>query len=163
MSRTDLPRPGAGTALRCHASDVELTLRSKPVLVDFSGTGTLTSKADGGAARLSGLRLVADLPDAGGPEDGGTVTLEQGGDGSDGVSTADGGDLVITLDAAVDQPGGTVRATTRDAARFSTAHAPGPSASGRYELVEPIELIMADAPEVVVARIDELVLHGEPA
>jgi hypothetical protein len=41
--------------------------------------------------QLTGSRLVADLPDAGGPEDGGTVLLEGAG---------------ASLTATVAQPGG---------------------------------------------------------
>lgn len=168
MSRADLSQSDTGSKLRCRASDVEFTLRSKPVLVDFTGTCLVTAEGDGpGPVRLSGLRLVAELPDAGGREDGGTITLEQSGDGGvlhpgkSGARFED--DLVIGLGATVEQPGGVVHATARDEVRFTTAGASCPSGDGEYELAGPVDLILADTPEVTVARIDRLVLRAEPA
>lgn len=75
------------TTTRCHARDVEVTLRAKTMVLDFTG------ECDGEA--MTGLRLVAELPDAGGPEDGGTVVLEQG-------------------TATVTQPGGEVHLEARE-------------------------------------------------
>jgi hypothetical protein len=76
------------TRTRCHADGAEVTLRSKTMVLDFTG------ECDGAA----GLRLVAELPDAGGAEDGGTVVLEQ--------------------DAAtVTQPGGEIRLAAREPLR----------------------------------------------
>ncbi|GLZ27954.1 hypothetical protein Lesp02_01440 [Lentzea sp. NBRC 105346] len=67
-----------------------MTLRSKTMVLDFTGD------CDGAAA----IRLVAELPDAGGAEDGGTVVLEQ--------------------DAAtVTQPGGEIRLTAREPLRWN--------------------------------------------
>jgi hypothetical protein len=67
-----------------------VTLRSKTMVLDFAG------ECDGTAA--TGLRLVAELPDAGGAEDGGTVVLEQ--------------------DAAtITQPGGEIRLAAREPLR----------------------------------------------
>lgn len=64
-----------------------MTLRSKPMVLDFAG------EYDD-----AGLRLVAELPDAGGAEDGGTVVLER--------------------DAAtVTQPGGEIRLAAREPLR----------------------------------------------
>ncbi|MBB5958590.1 hypothetical protein FHS29_005198 [Saccharothrix tamanrassetensis] len=185
MSRADLPQPGTESELRCRASGVEFTLRSRPVLVDFTGTCVLKAEADADSPepvrlRLSGLRLVADLPDAGGPEDGGTVTLEQDGAEGDGAkgdgAEGDGvlrplpdspsrfaNDLVVTLKATVDQPDGVVHAVARNAVKFSTARASYPSGSGDYELSDAIDLIMPDAPEVTVAQINSLRLRLDPA
>ncbi|HEX8868446.1 MAG TPA: hypothetical protein VF821_22500 [Lentzea sp.] len=66
-----------------------MTLRSKTMLLDFSG------ECDG--ARI---RLVADLPDAGGAEDGGTVVLERD-------------------TATVTQPGGEIRLAAREPLRWN--------------------------------------------
>ncbi|MET8764224.1 hypothetical protein [Lentzea sp. NPDC004782] len=73
------------TRTRCRADGAEVTLRSKTMVLDFAG------ECDGTA----GIRLVAELPDAGGAEDGGTVVLER--------------------DAAtVTQPGGEIRLAARE-------------------------------------------------
>jgi hypothetical protein len=171
MSHADLPQPGTGSMLTCLASGVELTLRSKPVLVDFTGTCVLTAEAESSnALRLTGLRLVADLPDAGGPEDGGTVTLEQHDVEADGVLRPEGNssshfanDLVITLGVTVEQPDGVVSGVADDAVKFSTAGASSPSGVGRYELSEPVDLVLPDNSEVTIAHIDSLVLQLDPA
>ncbi|CCH32578.1 hypothetical protein ABZ816_23440 [Actinosynnema sp. NPDC047251] len=170
MSSADLPQSGSKSELRCRASEVEFTLRSKPVLVDFAGTCSFTADTDAqGTARfrLTGLRLTAELPDAGGPEDGGTITLVQDEDSVLRSSTESpshfADDLVIALGATVEQPGGKVQATVRNPAKFSTAGASCPSGSGHYELVEPIDLILPDSPEVTIAQIHSLVLHADPA
>ncbi|GGU15996.1 hypothetical protein [Lentzea flava] len=78
------------TRTRCRADGAEVTLRSKTVVLDFTG------ECDGTAA--AGLRLVAELPDAGGAEDGGTVVLEQD-------------------TATVTQPGGEIRLAAREPLR----------------------------------------------
>lgn len=82
----------------------EVTLRSKTMLLDFQGECGVERAGD--SVRLTGLRLVADLPDAGGPEDGGTVLLEQDGD---------------SLAATVAQPGGKVELTARGHVRWAAA------------------------------------------
>ncbi|MFC3895212.1 hypothetical protein ACFOWZ_27325 [Lentzea rhizosphaerae] len=66
-----------------------MTLRSKTMVLDFTGECDV----------VAGIRLVAELPDAGGAEDGGTVVLEQ--------------------DAAtVTQPGGEIRLAARETLRW---------------------------------------------
>ena len=65
-------------------------MRAKTMLLEFTG------ECDGDA-----VRLVADLPDAGGPEDGGTIVLEQDG-------------------ATVTQPDGEVRLTAREPIRWGS-------------------------------------------
>ncbi|MGW4213513.1 hypothetical protein ACWEIJ_36390 [Lentzea sp. NPDC004789] len=65
-----------------------MTLRSKTMVLDFIG------ECDGAT-----MRLVAELPDAGGAEDGGTVVLEQDG-------------------ATVTQPGGEIRLAAREPLRW---------------------------------------------
>jgi hypothetical protein len=168
MSVNETPQPITESQMRCRASRTELTLRSKPVLVDFTGTCLLTAetRADRVRLRLSDLHLVADLPDAGGPEDGGTVTLAQDGGSQlllDDSTSRFANDLVVTLSATVEQPDGVVHAMTKKAAEFSTAGASCPSGVGHYELSEQIDLVLADTPEVTIAHIDSLVLRVEPA
>lgn len=82
----------------------EVTLRSKTMVLDFEGECGVERAGD--TVRLTGLRLVADLPDAGGPEDGGIVLLEQNGD---------------SLAATVAQPGGRVELTARDAVSWTAS------------------------------------------
>lgn len=76
---------------RCHTERAEVTLRSKTMLLEFTG------ECDGDS--LSAIRLTAELPDAGGPEDGGTIVLEQDG-------------------AVVTQPDGEVRLTAHEPIRW---------------------------------------------
>jgi hypothetical protein len=79
------------TRTRCRAEGAEVTLRSKTMVLDFAG--------DCEGPEAAGIRLVAELPDAGGAEDGGTVVLEQ--------------------DAAtVTQPGGEIRLAAREPLRW---------------------------------------------
>ncbi|MEV6715350.1 hypothetical protein AB0M48_25315 [Lentzea sp. NPDC051208] len=78
---------------RCRAEGAEVTLRSKTMILDFTG--------DCDGEGLTGLRLAAELPDAGGPEDGGTVVLNQDG-------------------ATVTQPDGEVRLTAREPVRWDS-------------------------------------------
>ncbi|RAS70363.1 hypothetical protein C8D87_101663 [Lentzea atacamensis] len=113
----------------------EVTLRSKTMVLDFHGECRVERAGD--SVRLSGMRLVAELPDAGGPEDGGTVLLEQDGE---------------ALTATVAQPGGKVELTTRSPVPWS--------GSGRD--VEPageIFFVLPDAPESTVLSIRGLVLR----
>lgn len=73
---------------RCHAERAEVTLRSKTMLLEFTGECDADS-----------IRLTAELPDAGGPEDGGTIVLDQDG-------------------ATVTQPDGEVRLTAHEPIRW---------------------------------------------
>ncbi|SDK83889.1 hypothetical protein SAMN04488074_107265 [Lentzea albidocapillata subsp. violacea] len=68
-----------------------MTLRSKKMVLDFTG--------DCDGAGSAGIRLAAELPDAGGAEDGGTVVLEQNA-------------------ATITQPGGEIRLTAREPLRW---------------------------------------------
>ncbi|MGW6443443.1 hypothetical protein [Lentzea sp. NPDC055074] len=76
---------------RCSTERAEVTLRSKTMLLEFTG------ECDGDP--LTWVRLSAELPDAGGPEDGGTIVLEQDG-------------------AVVTQPDGEVRLTAQEPVRW---------------------------------------------
>ena len=71
-----------------------MTLRSKTMVLDFAGDCDDTAGA--------GVRLVAELPDAGGAEDGGTVVLEQD-------------------SATVTQPGGEIHLTATEPLRLDGA------------------------------------------
>src|SRR5687768_17371164 len=109
----------ANTASRARA---EVTLRSKTMVLDFEGECGVERTGD--SVRPTGLRLVADLPDAGGPEDGGTVLLEQDGE---------------SLAATVAQPGGKVSLTS---SRVRWA------ASGQdLEAVDEIGFVPPESPE----------------
>lgn len=91
----------ADIAGKARAEQTEVTLRSKTMVLDFEGECRVERTGD--AVRLTGLRLVAALPDAGGQEDGGTVVLEQTGD-----SRQTGEEVAAPLGATVDQPDGAV-------------------------------------------------------
>lgn len=92
--------------------------------LDFEGECRLEREEN--AVRLTGLRLVAELPDAGGPEDGGTVVLEQIGD-----SSPAGKDVAVPLAAAVEQPGGRTCGGPRPPAGTSSRSATRPASSCR--------------------------------
>ncbi|MGZ3145352.1 hypothetical protein ACVDFE_25810 [Lentzea chajnantorensis] len=109
-----------------------MTLRSKTVLLDLAGE----CRVEGGA--VAGLRLSADLPDAGGPEDGGTVVLEQDGDG---------------LTAVVTQPGGEVRLRSEEPVRWT-------GSGSRFETGE-LTLVLAEAPDAPVLSAPGLELQVE--
>ena len=122
----------AGSA---RSEGTEVTLRSKTMLLDFAGECRVERAGD--AVRLTGLRLVADLPDAGGPEDGGTVRLEQDGD---------------LLAATVAQPGGKVELTAPGPVRWSAS-------DGAVRLVDEIVFVLAEAPESTVLSVRGLTVR----
>ncbi len=127
----------ADTAGKARAEQTEVTLRSKTMVLDFEGECRVEREGD--SLRLTGLRLVADLPDAGGQEDGGTVVLEQTGD-----SRQAGRDVTVPLGASVAQPGGEVRLTAPDV-RWT------PGSGGELVAAEDeIGFVLAEAPESTV-------------
>ena len=141
----------SATTVRCHAEQTEVTLRSRTMLLDF--TGECRVEENGNGVRLTGVRLSADLPDAGGPEDGGTVVLEQ-----DGESTTSGPEVSVLFTASVTQPGGEVRLTTGDRARWRV------SAGPRFEPADgEVHLVLAEAPEATVLTVGRLELRVEDA
>jgi hypothetical protein len=141
----------SATTVRCHAEQTEVTLRSRTMLLDF--TGECRVEENGNGVRLTGLRLSAELPDAGGPEDGGTVVLEQ-----EGESEASGTDVSVLFTASVTQPGAEVGLTTGDRARWRV------SAGPRFEPVgEEIHLVLAEAPDATVLTVSKLELRVESA
>ena len=108
----------------------EVTLRSKTMVLDFEGDYEVEH------GKPAGLRLVAELPDAGGQEDGGTVLLEQAGD---------------ALTATVVQPGGKLELST--AVRWTAA--------GRdVEPVGEIAFMLPESPDATVLSIRGLVLRA---
>jgi hypothetical protein len=171
VPQSALPAPGTEFALRCHAPETAVTVRAKPVLIDFTGECTVELRERSGdrdgtvELRVLGLSLAAELPDAGGAEDGGTVVLER-----DGTSGGDSGTvrlvgdryevrLVTGLAMTLRQPGGTVRLVAEGPVELvaTTAHFP-PSADGLV-LTEPVRFVLADDAEVTPAQIDELVVR----
>jgi hypothetical protein len=133
----------ANSAIGVRAERTEVTLRSKTMVLDFAGECRV--EGDGDAARLAGLRLVAELPDAGGPEDGGTVVLEQ---------DEDSGAV-----AFVAQPGGRVELTTRRPVRWA-ASGSGPV----FATDDQIEFVLPQAGESTVLLVRGLALTAaEPS
>ncbi|MEU0877340.1 hypothetical protein ABZ345_01975 [Lentzea sp. NPDC005914] len=120
-------------ATTASSARAEVTLRSKTMVLDFEGS----VERAGDSVRLSGLRLVADLPDAGGPEDGGTVLLEHDGD---------------SLTATVVQPGGKVELTTSGDVRW-TESAEGLAAG------DEICFALPESPESTILSVRGLVLR----
>ncbi|KOV90028.1 hypothetical protein [Nocardia sp. NRRL S-836] len=139
------------TSVRCRAEQTEVTLRSRTVLLDFTGECRL--REDGDAVRLTGLRLSAELPDAGGPEDGGTVVLEQ-----EGESGTEGREVTVLFTASVRQPGGQVRLTTEDRARWTVSTGPRFEPAG-----DEVRLVLAEAPDTVVLSVRGLALRVDNA
>ncbi|WP_434443428.1 hypothetical protein [Lentzea sp. E54] len=134
------------TAGRARSEGTEVTLRSKAMVLDFEGECQV--EHDGDSVRLTGVRLVAELPDAGGPEDGGTVVLAQAGD-----SKQAGRDLVVPLEASVTQPGGKVRLTAVEDARWTS----GPG--GGFECAE-VDFVLPEAPEATVLTVRGLIVRN---
>jgi hypothetical protein len=124
------------TAGSARSEGTEVTLRSKTMLLDFEGECQVERAGD--SVRLTALRLVADLPDAGGPEDGGTVLLEQAGD---------------SLAATVTQPGGKVELTTREGLRWA-------GSGGAVELAEDeVGFVLPESPESTVLSVRGLTVR----
>lgn len=130
----------ANSAIGARAEQTEVTLRSKTMVLDFAGECRV--EGDGNAARLAGLRLVAELPDAGGPEDGGTVVLEQDGD---------------SVVASVVQPGGEVELTTRRPVRWAAASS---SSGWVFETDDEIDFVLPQSEESTVLSVRGLALKA---
>jgi hypothetical protein len=139
------------TAGSARSERTEVTLRSKTMLLDFEGECQVERTGD--AVRLSGLRLVADLPDAGGPEDGGTVVLEQ-----IAQSRQVGNGVAVPLGASVEQPGGKVRLTAVQDVRW-TPSSGGSLASDDGE----IGFVLPESPESTVLSVRGLTLRFDPS
>ncbi|WP_199442793.1 hypothetical protein [Umezawaea beigongshangensis] len=171
MPQSALPATGTEFVLRCHAPETAVTVRAKPVLVDFTGECTVQVRersGDGGTAvelRVLALSLSAELPDAGGSEDGGTVVLEQ-----DDTSGGDSGTvrlvgdryevrLVTGLAMTLRQPGGTVRLTARGPVELTADAAHFPPRADGLALTEPVRFVLGDNDDVTPAQIDELVVR----
>jgi hypothetical protein len=121
-------------ATTASSARAEVTLRSKTMVLDFEGECSVDRAGD--SVRLNGVRLVAELPDAGGPEDGGTVLLEHDGE---------------ALTATVVQPGGKVELTTPDPVRW-TESAQGLVPGGEICFVLP------ESPETTILSVRGLAL-----
>ena len=137
-----------GTSLHCRAEKTEVTLRAETMILDFAGECQV--EHDGDVVRLKGLRLVAELPDAGGAEDGGTVVLAQDGDASQA-----GPELTVPLSASVAQPGGQVHLTGR--ARWTVR-------SEHFEPVgDEVGFVLGEFPDSKVLSVRGLALRTTPA
>ncbi|NGY66284.1 hypothetical protein G7043_46100 [Lentzea sp. NEAU-D13] len=126
----------ANSAGSARSEGTEVTLRSKTMLLDFAGECQVEGAGD--AVRLTELWLTADLPDAGGAEDGGTVQLELDGD---------------VLTATVVQPGGKVELTAREPVRWSA------SGGDVQPVDEEIGFVLAEAPESTVLLVRGLTVR----
>lgn len=168
MSRAVLPSVGVEVELSCRVSGAAVTLRSRPVLVDLVGECRVRVEEGSGdsvGTRLVGLRLTGDLPDAGGPEDGGTLTLELE-DSAAGVlrplpdvPSRFANELVGTFTLTVDQPDSTVGAVGRHPVRLSAARTAFPPDGDDYALAEPVAFALPDVPDVTIATVEELVVR----
>ncbi|HEX7309238.1 hypothetical protein [Lentzea sp.] len=123
----------ADSAGKARAEGTEVTLRSKTMVLDFEGEYRVGRAGD--SVRPAELRLVADLPDLGGQEDGGTVVLEQAGG---------------SLGASVAQPGGDVRLVASGDVRWTSP------ADGELAADGEIGFVLAEAPESTVLVVREL-------
>jgi hypothetical protein len=176
MSSAVLPSVGVEVESDCRVSGAAVTLRSKPVLVDFGGECRIAVEAGDGAdavaTRLTGLRLTGELPDAGGPEDGGTIVLELDEAAANtetgllrplpDVPSRFANDLVGACALTVHQPDSTVRAVARNPVRLSAARTAFPPSGDEYRLVEPVDFTLPEAPDVTIARVEELVVRLDP-
>ncbi|SMD19324.1 hypothetical protein [Lentzea albidocapillata] len=148
----------AEIALRCHAEGTEVTLRAKTMVLDFSGECRLERGPS--RLRLTGLKLQAELPDAGGAEDGGTVVLEQAGTVT--ARPQGGGqvayDLTVPLSATVTQPDGRVRLNASAPARWRVTTAAFPP-QGEFELAgDAIDFVLPESPESTTLVVRALAL-----
>jgi len=120
--------------LRCRAPHTAVILRSRALRLDFSGECTIRDGSD-----LVDLHVVADLPDAGGAEDGGSVTVS-GGEGR--------------WTATIEQPGGITE---------SIAKSPlGVHATGqRWQLTGAADFVLVSDTVATTLRIEDMVLETE--
>ncbi|ONI90993.1 hypothetical protein ALI144C_01840 [Actinosynnema sp. ALI-1.44] len=172
MAPTRLPLEGDEFTIRCDAAEAEMSLRAKPLNVRFTGECTVrVAKADQTDTRvdleLVAFQLTADLPDAGGAEDGGSVhvRLDDAEATSSGrveqVSATSAGfdmHLVVGLCAEVQQPGGTVELVSEKPMRLSARLDHFPPQDGRCELEAPVDLVVPDTPEATVVQLQNLPL-----
>ncbi|MFS8096935.1 hypothetical protein LFM09_07315 [Lentzea alba] len=146
-------------ALRCRAEGTEVTLRAKTMVLDFVGECRLERGSN--TLRLTGFKLVAELPDAGGAEDGGTVELEQAGTVT--ARPQGGGrvayDLMVPLSATVTQPGGLIQLDASAPARWRVTTAAFPP-QGEFELTgDTIDFVLPESPESATLVVRDLSLH----
>lgn len=149
----------ADIALRCHAEGTEVTLRAKTMLLDFTGECRLGR--GGNTLRLTGFRLTAELPDAGGAEDGGTVALEQAGAVT--ARPQGGGrvayDLTVPLSATVTQPDGMIQLDASEPARWRVTTAAFPP-QGEFELEgDAVDFVLPESPESTTLVVRGLTLR----
>ncbi|MET9630449.1 hypothetical protein ABZX92_23555 [Lentzea sp. NPDC006480] len=148
-----------GIALHCRADGIEVTLRARTMVLDLTGGCRLERGPN--TLRLTGLKLVAELPDAGGEQDGGTVALEQV---SDVNARPQGGgrlayDLSVPLSATVTQPDGVIRLQASAPARWRVTTAAFPP-QGEFELAgDTIDFVLPESPESATLVVRGLTLR----
>jgi hypothetical protein len=168
MPSTTLPSEGDEFQIRCDTPDAELTLRAMPVKVRFTGDCTVRvgaqESADGTTLELLSVALRAELPDAGGAEDGGTieVRLKDTEAKSMGHLRASSSQfdmlLVADLVATVRQPGGTIELGSAQPMQLWAHLDHFPPRGERCQLKTPVDLVVPDSPEVTVIQLQNLPL-----
>jgi hypothetical protein len=168
MSRAVLPSPGTEFEMRCRTSRAAITVRAKSMFVEFTGYCAVRVEAGSDESerlRVLDLSLVAELPDAGGPEDGGTITLARN-ESTDQDSilllSPDArlrNHLVIDLTAAIDQPGGAVELVAKNPAQLTGVLTSFPPNGDDHHLAEQVDFVLADSPAATLLQISELVLR----
>jgi hypothetical protein len=121
--------------LPCRARDTTVTVRSRTTRLDFTGHCTVRATT-GSRLELLEIHLVAELPDAGGAEDGGSITVS--GDNR-------------RLTATIDQPGGRTKTSSARPPALGTTGAP----------IGPIDFVLASGPESTILRVENLILELE--
>jgi hypothetical protein len=168
MSRAVFPSPDTEFEMRCRASGAAVTVRSKSMLVEFTGYCAVRVEEGSEASmrmRVLDLSLVAELPDAGGPEDGGTITLaRKGSTDEDSVLLRSPDarfyhDLIVDLTATIDQPGGSVNLVAKNPVQLTAVLAAFPPKGDDYYLTEPVDFVPAANPEATLLHIEELTLR----
>ncbi|MET0132472.1 MAG: hypothetical protein ABW215_02655 [Kibdelosporangium sp.] len=140
------PAVGDEINLHCQALNTAITVRSKPMQVDFTGECSMRVAPDAGGALplvLTSMRLRAELPDAGGAEDGGTIALE--------LRDTD-------LTATIVQPGGRIELISREPVEQGGALPRFPPHDQPYRLGSQVDLVVPGSPDVTTAQLHELVL-----
>ncbi|ALG12193.1 hypothetical protein [Kibdelosporangium phytohabitans] len=168
MSRTTLPSHGDEFEISCAAPDAEIDLRAKPLKVTFTGSCTARAEAGSGdttasaTLKLLSVTLTAELPDAGGAEDGGAIDMRL--DDAEGhillTEDSSGLDLSLTfrLAAVVRQPGGTMELRADKPMELRTRLRRFPPRGDQCQLRAPVSLVVPDAPDVTVLQVRNLPL-----
>ncbi|CAM3825601.1 hypothetical protein KIPE111705_26825 [Kibdelosporangium persicum] len=173
MPSTTLPSEGDEFRIRCDAPDAELTLRARPVRVRFTGDCTVRAgareTADGITLELPSLALKAELPDAGGAEDGGTIEVRLKDTEAKSIghlrASSSQFDMLLVADivATVRQPGGTIELGSAQPMRLWAHLDHFPPRGEHCRLGAPVDLVVPDSPEATVVQLQDLPLKVETA